>query len=102
MVTSAAPATGTARAPDCFLRGLGRLGESYWANQSLTGLLHRWFGRRALRVDTATVQAANETRALKYLAPIATPEACDALVHHLLPQAAWPRKIERLYKRPFQ
>lgn len=26
-----------------FLRGLGRLGESYWANQSLTGLLHRWF-----------------------------------------------------------
>ncbi|MBI5716281.1 MAG: DUF2029 domain-containing protein [Burkholderiales bacterium] len=25
-----------------FLRGLGRVGESYWANQSLTGLLHRW------------------------------------------------------------
>lgn len=54
------------------------------------GLLHRWFGRRALRVDTATVQAANETRALKYLAPIATPEAIDGLVRHLLPGAAWP------------
>jgi len=25
-----------------FLRGLSRVGESYWANQSLTGLLHRW------------------------------------------------------------
>jgi hypothetical protein len=25
-----------------FLRGLSRLGESYWANQSLTGLMHRW------------------------------------------------------------
>jgi putative membrane protein len=25
------------------------------------------------------------------LAPIATPEACDALIQHLLPQAHWPR-----------
>jgi hypothetical protein len=25
-----------------FLRGLSRLGESYWANQSFNGLVHRW------------------------------------------------------------
>lgn len=54
------------------------------------GLLHRWFHRRALRVDTASLQAGNETRSLKYLAPIATPEAIDGLVRHLLPGAAWP------------
>ncbi|WP_411833863.1 PH domain-containing protein [Pseudoxanthomonas mexicana] len=56
-------------------------------------LLHRWFGRRSLRIDTAVAeqQQQGEQRALKELAPIATPEACDALVRHLLPQAHWPR-----------
>lgn len=57
------------------------------------GMLHRWFGRRSLRIDTAVAEKAGQQdqRALKDLAPIATPEACDALVNHLLPQAAWPR-----------
>ena len=57
------------------------------------GVLHRWFGRRSLRIDTAVAEKAGQQdqRALKDLAPIATPEACDALVNHLLPQAAWPR-----------
>ena len=31
-------------------------------------------------------------RALKEVAPVATPEACDALIGHLLPQVRWPRE----------
>ncbi|NZA27870.1 PH domain-containing protein [Luteimonas sp. SJ-92] len=53
-------------------------------------LLHRLLGRRSLRIDTAVVEQGNEERGLAELAPIATPRACDALVGHLLPQAAWP------------
>ena len=57
------------------------------------GVLHRWFGRRSLRIDTAVAEKAGQQdqRALKDLAPIATPDACDALIGHLLPHAAWPR-----------
>jgi len=56
------------------------------------GVLHRLFGRRSLHVDTAasTQQGRQESRTLKELAPIATPEACDALVNHVLAQAQWP------------
>ncbi|MBD9370741.1 PH domain-containing protein [Xanthomonas sp. XNM01] len=54
------------------------------------GLLHRWFGRRALRIDTAVGGSDHDPRALRELAPIATPAACDGLVTHLLPQLAWP------------
>jgi putative membrane protein len=55
------------------------------------GLLHRLAKRRTLRIDTAVAeQGQNDQRALKELAPIATPDACDALVSHLLPQAQWP------------
>ncbi|MEQ4576609.1 MAG: PH domain-containing protein [Gammaproteobacteria bacterium] len=55
------------------------------------GVLHRLFGRRQLRVDTAVSESQGEEgRALKELAPIATPQACDALVHRLLPGAHWP------------
>lgn len=57
------------------------------------GFLHRLLKRRSLRIDTAVAeqQGKNDQRALKELAPIATPDACDALVQHLLPQAHWPR-----------
>ena len=57
------------------------------------GFLHRLFKRRSLHIDTAVAerQGQGDQRALKELAPIATPEACDALVQHLLPQANWPR-----------
>ncbi len=57
------------------------------------GLLHRLLKRRSLRIDTAVAeqQGKDEGRALKELAPIATPAACDALIVHLLPQAQWPR-----------
>ena len=52
--------------------------------------LHRWMGRRSLRIDTATGGREDDPRKLRELAPIATPDACDALAAHLLPGAAWP------------
>ncbi len=58
------------------------------------GMLHRLLGRRTVRIDTAVAEAPNpnEQRALKEVAPVATPETCDALIAHLLPQAGWPRE----------
>jgi putative membrane protein len=53
--------------------------------------LQRFFKRRHLRIDIAVgVAADGERRDLRELAPLATPEACDALVQHLLPQLQWP------------
>jgi len=58
---------------------------------SLTeGLLHRWFHRRSLRIDTAVMEAANENRSLRDLVPIATPALMDELIDRLLPGNAWP------------
>ncbi|HVI60451.1 MAG TPA: PH domain-containing protein [Luteimonas sp.] len=54
------------------------------------GVLHRLFRRRSLDVDSAVAEQRNERRGLRELAPLATPAACDALVRHLLPGAAWP------------
>jgi len=54
------------------------------------GVVHRWFGRRSLRVDTAAGQRGQqEQHTLKDLAPIATPQRCDALIEHILPGAGW-------------
>jgi putative membrane protein len=54
-------------------------------------LLHRLFGRRRLRVDTAVIDSHGEdSRALRELAPVATPADCDRLVRILLPEACWP------------
>lgn len=53
-------------------------------------LMHRWLGRRGLRVDSATVENSNDQRSMRDLAPVATPDAADALVRHLLPGVAWP------------
>ena len=57
------------------------------------GFLHRLLKRRSLRIDTAVAEQQDKTdsRALKELAPIATADACDALIVHLLPQVQWPR-----------
>lgn len=54
------------------------------------GVVHRLLGRRSLDVDTAVTEANNDRRALREIAPIATPGACDALVRDVLPHAAWP------------
>ena len=54
------------------------------------GVLHRWFDRRSLRVDTATGQrGGQEQHTLKDIAPIATPQRCDELIQHFLPEAGW-------------
>lgn len=53
------------------------------------GLLHRLLRRRRLGVDTVGAEGHEEGRALKDLAPIATPAVCDGLVEHLLPRAGW-------------
>ncbi|MGH8061653.1 MAG: PH domain-containing protein [Pseudoxanthomonas sp.] len=56
------------------------------------GFLHRLLKRRSLQVDTAVAEMGkSDHRAFREVAPIATPEACDALVRHLLPHAQWPR-----------
>ena len=54
------------------------------------GVLHRWFGRRSLRVQTASGQRGDAgQQSLKELAPIAAPAQCDALIRHFLPDAGW-------------
>ncbi|GAB3736104.1 PH domain-containing protein [Luteimonas pelagia] len=54
------------------------------------GVLHRLFARRSLEVDTAvSEEQQHEQRALREVAPIAPPAACDALVAHLLPRSGW-------------
>jgi putative membrane protein len=51
---------------------------------------HRWLRRRSLQVDSAAGGTPEgPQRTLRELAPIATPEACDALIAHLLPDAEW-------------
>ena len=57
------------------------------------GVLHRLFRRRSLAIDTAGSRAEGseqQDRSLHELAPIATPDACDALVRHVLAEASWP------------
>ena len=53
------------------------------------GLMHRLLKRRSLDVDTAVAEDQDTQRALREIAPIATPEACAALIDHLLPKADW-------------
>jgi len=55
------------------------------------GFMHRLLKRRSLEVDTAVAEQQNQQRSLRELAPVATPAACDALIEHLLPHAAWPQ-----------
>lgn len=61
--------------------------QAWSLRESLT---HRWFGRRSLVVDSASIQAVNDQRSLRDLAPVATPAAIDGLIRHLLPGKPWP------------
>lgn len=54
------------------------------------GMMHRLLGRRSLDIDTAVAEQQNQQRALRELAPVATPDTCDALIAHLLPRSHWP------------
>lgn len=53
------------------------------------GITHRLLGRRSLDIDTAVAEQQNQPRALRELAPVATPMACNALIQHLLPRSGW-------------
>lgn len=68
------------------------------------GLLHRLLKRRSLHVDTVGgAGEAGAQRSLRELAPIATPEACDALVREVLPGVTWPPVgWRRLHPRAWQ
>lgn len=63
--------------------------QAWTLRESVT---QRWAGARQLRIDSAAgrAQAEGPQRALRELAPLATPAQCDALVRHLLPGVAWP------------
>ncbi|MFY8133589.1 MAG: PH domain-containing protein [Aquimonas sp.] len=52
-------------------------------------LLHRFFDRRSVRVETAALQALNEQQALSDVIPIAAPAEVDALVQRWLPDIDW-------------
>jgi putative membrane protein len=54
------------------------------------GVLHRWFGRQSLRVDTMAVQNEQDGTSQRALAPLATPAHMEALVTRLLARSSWP------------
>ncbi|WP_101925715.1 MULTISPECIES: PH domain-containing protein [Luteimonas] len=60
------------------------------------GVLHRLFARRTLEIDTATARGGDgqgggdAQRGLDALAPIAPPDACDAIVRDIARLPAWP------------
>jgi putative membrane protein len=53
-------------------------------------LLQRWLHRQSLSIDSAVIQASNNQRSLRDLAPIAPPHTVTALLQRLLPAAGWP------------
>lgn len=53
-------------------------------------LLHRWFGRRSLRVDRAAMESVAESQSTRDLVPLATPDAMDGMLAALLPAGGWP------------
>lgn len=52
--------------------------------------LHRLFRRRTLQVETAASTANENQRSVRDIAPVATPDRCDALIARLLPAGHWP------------
>lgn len=66
------------------------------------GMLHRLFRRRTLEVSTAVLDngSHSQPRSLREVAPVATPERCEELIRHLMPEVQWPmpgwRPLHRL------
>lgn len=60
--------------------------QAWTLRESMT---HRLLKRRSLEIDSAVAEQQNQPRALRELAPVATPEVCAALIEHLLPRASW-------------
>jgi putative membrane protein len=56
------------------------------------GMLHRLFRLRTLEVSTAVLDngSHSQPRSLREVAPVATPERCEELIRHLMPQTQWP------------
>jgi putative membrane protein len=52
-------------------------------------LLHRWFDRQTLRVDSAA-GGEGDDHSVRHLAPVATPDAVRALIDRLLSADPWP------------
>jgi putative membrane protein len=52
-------------------------------------LLHRWFHRQTLRVDSAAGGESDE-HSVRHLAPVAPPDTVRALIDHLGPADPWP------------
>ena len=55
------------------------------------GPMHRLLRRRTLEIETAVGNEQEQERALRELAPLATPAQCESLIEHLLPRAGWSR-----------
>ncbi len=53
-------------------------------------VLHRWFGRQSLRVDSAAGDPGREQQGLRDLAPIAHPDAIETLIRRVLRSEDWP------------
>jgi putative membrane protein len=53
-------------------------------------LLHRWFGRQSVRVDSAGSPAGDNDPGTRDLVPLADPARVSALLEHLLPGTMWP------------
>ena len=53
-------------------------------------LLHRWFGRQSVRIDSAASPAGGDRGGTRDLVPLATPARVSALLPTFLPHLAWP------------
>ena len=52
-------------------------------------LLHRWFGRQGLRVDSAA-GGEGDDHAIRHLAPVAPPSTVTGLLQRLIGEGVWP------------
>jgi len=61
--------------------------QRWWINESL---LHRWFSRRSLSVETAAVAYAEDAHGSGEIVPLAPPRLIDELLSRWRPRLGWP------------